>query len=175
MARICVLRILFFISIVVLSACHTNHQTNTPNLPTARDIARENAHQVFNYLHQGYTDKAYEKLQLALQQAPDDPVILDTAGYYYEKIGLLKIANQYYKSAIAAAPHSGITKNNYGAFLCRNGHYKSSIPYFIAASKERNTPVCAEALRNAAYCKQQMQSRLGDEATSAYYTQMFRE
>ena len=56
------------------------------------DTAREYCHQVFTYLHKGYTDFAQDKLRMALQYAPKDPVVLDTAGYFYEKTGRIKLA-----------------------------------------------------------------------------------
>lgn len=165
MVRITIFRIFFLLILLTLNGCHIQPQVTTPTISPDRLAAREKAHMVFNYLHQGYTDKAYEKLQAALYQAPDDPVILDTAGYYYEKTGRIKIANQYYRQAVKQAPYSGITKNNYGAFLCRNGFYKQSLPFFLQATKSKHTPITQEAYKNWQYCKLKMQSRLGGNAT----------
>jgi type IV pilus assembly protein PilF len=165
MARTIGFRCIFLLIILLLNGCHARHQTTTPTVSPSRIAARENAHLVFSYLHQGYTDKAYEKLQLALTQAPDDPVILDTAGYYYEKTGRLRAANRYYKEATVASPYSGIAKNNYGAFLCRNGYYKASIPLFLQAAATPHTPITQQARQNAQYCSLKLKSRLGDSVT----------
>lgn len=163
--------VLLLISTFALISCI--HQQNTPQrISPSQEAARENAHLVFNYLHRGYTDKAHEKLEIALQQAPRDPVILDTAGYYYEKIGILKIANRFYKQAVISAPYSGIAKNNYGAFLCRNGYYKESLPLFKQAAATPNTPITRLALKNEQYCGLQLQSRLGESPTYAYDTHL---
>jgi type IV pilus assembly protein PilF len=151
-------KFLFITLLLMLTSCvqHSQKQVNQRNWHDAsREKARENAYLALNYLRQGYTDYAQEKLQLALQQAPKDTVVLDTAGYYFEKTGRIKLANHYYKQAIVAAPYSGIAKNNYGAFLCRNGYYKASIGYFLQASTTPRTPITREALENAKYCKLQ--------------------
>ena len=164
--------LLLFIAIIITGCAHHQNNSSQPTMNPSQTAARENAHLVFNYLHHGYTDKALEKLQIALQQAPNDPVILDTAGYYYEKTGQLKIADQFYKQAVTSAPNSGITKNNYGAFLCRNGYYKESLPYFKQAAITPNTPINREAYKNEQFCRLQMQSRLGDSSTYAYDTHL---
>lgn len=157
-------RLLFLILLIMVNGCAHRNTDTQPNLSSSQQAARENASLVFSYLHRGYTDKAKEKLELALTQAPEDPVVLDTAGYYYEKIGILKLANRFYKQAVISSPHSGITKNNYGAFLCRNGYYKAALPLFQQAAAAKNTPITGQAMRNEQYCKLQMQSRLGDSS-----------
>lgn len=158
-----------FLIFLLLSACATQYNEPQP-LSASQVMARDNAQLVFMFLHRGYTDKAYDHLQTALQQAPDDPVILDTAGYYYEKIGVISVANRYYKQAVIVAPKSGITKNNYGAFLCRNGYYKESLPLFQAAAATPGTPIYSLAVKNEKYCNIQMQTKLGGKGTYAYYT-----
>ncbi len=156
---------LLFLFAVLCSCAHHPQNKATSYVDSSQTTARENAHLVFNYLHAGYTDFAKEKLELALHIAPDDPVILDTAGYYYEKTGRIKLANYYYKQAIKAAPYSGFAKNNYGSFLCRNGYYKASIPHFLQAAKMPKTSVTQKALENANFCKLQLKTKLGDSAT----------
>jgi type IV pilus assembly protein PilF len=168
MPRIVDIRILLVLLILTLCGCVHNKQniSNQQNYyDSSKAKARENASLVFNYLRQGYTDYAQEKLHLALAQAPDDPVVLDIAGYFYEKTGRIKLANRYYKQAVIAAPYSGIAKNNYGAFLCRNGYYKASIPYFLQASTTPRTPVTREALENAQYCRMKIKTGLGGGAS----------
>lgn len=169
MAKTTILQSIFLLTVLaLLSGCHSQHQT-TP-ITANKVAARAKAQRVFTYLHQGYTDKAYEQMQAALYLAPDDAVVLDTAAYYYEKTGRLDIANRYYKQAIQEAPLSGITKNNYGAFLCRNGWYKQSLPYFTEAVRAKYTTINGEAYKNWQYCKLKMQTGLGSRPTSAYDT-----
>jgi type IV pilus assembly protein PilF len=168
MARIRLYRVFFILMALMLSGC-IHHKQNLPTseqpYDSSKSSARKNAQLVFNYLHQGYTDFAQEKLQIALQQAPYDPVVLDTAGYFYEKTGRIKVANRYYKQAVSSAPLSGFAKNNYGSFLCRNGYYEASIHYFLEAAAMPHTPITRQALDNAKYCKLQIKTKLGDHAT----------
>lgn len=160
-------QIIAFILLLLLASCRGEQQpqTNTLHLTYNQNIARQHASLVFSYLSKGYTDRAQENMRLALDEAPLDPVVLDTAGYYFEKTGDLRTANFYYRKAVMTSPTSGIVKNNYGAFLCRNGKYKASVKYFLEASKVKDTPITQEALRNAECCYKKMQSGLGGSST----------
>lgn len=162
--------LLFPILLILAGCCHQNGNGRMQPYFPEKKQARSNATLSLAYLKQGDTGRAYESLQLALKQAPNDPAVLDIAGYYYEKTGDLSTANGYFAQATLVSPQSGIAKNNYGAFLCRNGYYEASIPLFRQAAAIQNTPIRYQARENAKYCKEKMQSGLGDSATYAYYT-----
>jgi type IV pilus assembly protein PilF len=165
-----ILRASLLLIILLLNGCYSQQIGSMQPYHPYKGLARANAHWVFVYLHQGYTDKAMEKLNLALRESPNDPVVLDTAGYFYEKTGNLSLASGYYASAMNVSPDSGIAKNNYAAFLCRNGDYAASIPLFLKAAATPDTPIKTQALRNANFCRAEMQSVLGENETYAYYT-----
>jgi type IV pilus assembly protein PilF len=162
---------LFFLILFTLTGCcyQNGNGRMQPYFPE-KNQARGNAQAALTYLQQGYTDKSYDSLQLALKQSPNDPAILGIAGYYYEKTGNLPRANGYYAQATLVSPQSGIAKNNYGAFLCRNGYFEASIPLFKQAAAIQNTPIRYQALENAKYCSEKMQSGLGASPTYAYHT-----
>jgi type IV pilus assembly protein PilF len=137
---------------LALGACntdtHASLQTEYPNF----NKARANANSAIIYLHQGETDRALEKINLALEQAPNDPLVLDSAGFYHEKSGEIEVANGYFFKALVLAPTSGTIRNNYGAFLCRNGYSKASIEYFLQAARTPNYAEAAQAYSNAKTC-----------------------
>jgi type IV pilus assembly protein PilF len=155
----------------VLVACdpdtHASMQVTYPYL----NAARMNAHTALDYLHQGQTGLALEKLHLALQQAPKDPYVLDAMGYFQEKSGAVDIANNYFFKALALDPENGAARNNYGAFLCRNGYTKAAISYYLMAAKTPDYQQAADAYSNARYCAK----GLGAEADSAYYTELMKQ
>lgn len=135
------------------------------------NAARFYANQALIDLHSGRADLAQHNIDLALHYAPDDPLILDAAGFYYEKIAGANFANRYYLAALQVAPHSGSAAANYGAFLCRNERYREAIPYLLAAVSTHSAQ-SSEALNNARYCTEQLQSKLGAEEEYAYYTNL---
>lgn len=132
---------------------------------------RFNAEQGLAYLHAGNTTLAHEKFELAQQQAPTDPITLDALAFYYEKSGDIERANQTYFYALLLAPRSGTIRNNYGAFLCRNGYSHESIAYFLKAANTPHYSETANAYANAIFCAE----RLGDTAEYAYYTRLLRK
>jgi len=139
---------------LLLTACYHRPQNDPIEMPQVSTQGRYYASLVFENLSHGYTDRAQQNLSMALLKSPFDPVVLDTAGYYYEKTGDLKKANFYYHRAVTTCTKSAVVNNNYGAFLCRNGAFKPSVKYFLTAA--RLSPRCSniqnQALRNAQYC-----------------------
>lgn len=169
------MRFLSLIIFFLISACSNYHpQTAVTPKPVSsvNTTSHANAELALKYLHQGYTDKAQEVIRTSLAKNPNDPLMLDVAAWYYEKTGSLDIADQYYRRAILVAPYSGDAKNNYGAFLCRNGNYEKSILYFIKAYKTPGYQKREQAKVNAYYCTNEIEHSLGDHATYAYYTRV---
>jgi type IV pilus assembly protein PilF len=158
------LNIAFFATFLTLSACTLQQSENRTQIIKPNSNYADASEGLY-YLSQGYTDKAQKKLQLAIARAPNDPLILNAIAYYYEKTGSLNDANRYYLKAIKVAPPKyGTALANYGAFLCRNGHYKESLNYFCKAA-QTNYPYGNKALANARFCRQEMQRKLGSKAT----------
>jgi type IV pilus assembly protein PilF len=152
-----------------LSSC--TYEKSPPVCPPPSPSAISNARAGLNYLHSGYTDKARERLKLALNQAPNNPMIIDAMAYYYEKTGEIIKANDYYRKAIIANPNSGTALNNYGAFLCRNGRYEASLSYFDDATDLLGPKMARNARANKIFCMRKMEASLGSRSASAYYMQ----
>jgi type IV pilus assembly protein PilF len=156
---------------LTLTACSIPAPPASMNITHPNEAAgRFNAEQGLFYLHSGDTIVAHEKFVLALEQAPTDPLTLDAAAFYYEKTGDLTLANNTFFYALLLAPNSGTIRNNYGAFLCRNGYSHESILYFMKSAKTPHYADAAEAYANAKFCAE----RLGDKAEYAYYTKLLR-
>lgn len=155
------------VMLAITSCGNTQHMTMSTQFPNL-NAAHKNAALAIRYLHKGYTNLAQEKIQLALEQAPHDPLVLDTMGYYYEKTGELDKANQYFTGALLLNPKSILARNNYGAFLCRNGMDNAASWYF-QAPKQPSSAITNQIKANAAYCSQKTQFMLGDNGIYAYY------
>ena len=166
-----VARTLYLLILILLTACggNTGHMDIlTPNAAHARPDAANG----LNYLHYGLTNEAQPLMDRAVSEAPNDPLVLDAMGFYQEKTGRVDVAQSYFVSAMTLAPDSGTIRNNYAAFLCRNGFYKQSIPFFIRATEIPHYANAPTALANARYCHELMATTLGDRSEYAYYTRL---
>jgi type IV pilus assembly protein PilF len=149
-----------------LSACFRNTAGSLNVTYPNESQGRYNASIALEYLGKGRSDIAIQKINEALTQAPQDPLVLQAAGYFWEKMGDLELANRFYFKALTIAPASATIRNNYGAFLCRNGYSRTAIQNFMIAAHSPNSAESALAYSNARYCAK----GLGDKAESAYYT-----
>jgi type IV pilus assembly protein PilF len=113
-------RFIIILVILALTSCyHVSHGEMNMLTPNTQ-LAHSNAQLGLAYLQKGYTDLAQEKIQLALTEAPHDPLVLDSMGYYYEKTGESELANKYFLGALLYNPDSKAARDNYKAFLYRN-------------------------------------------------------
>lgn len=156
------------VGLLLLQACQYHNGTTQPytvNAPKLRDAAKYNAQLGLAYLHQGNRSLAKHKLLLALSQAPDAPDVNAAMAYFMEKSGEKDKAQWYYQKAMAAAPKAGAQLNNYGAFLCRQGHYRSAEKYFLLAVNDNNYEQTAGAYENAGLCV----LAISDTVKATYY------
>lgn len=116
------------------------------------DAARTNAKLGLGYLAKGYYPQSKERLLSAIRD--DSHIAAGWYGmaYYLEKTGDTKAADEYYKKALSAEPHSGEAKNNYGTYLCRMHRYQDALRYFDSAAKEPTYLDAASAYQNAGTC-----------------------
>jgi type IV pilus assembly protein PilF len=123
------------------------------------EAANYNAQLGLVYLKQGDIKLAKSKLLLALQQAPSDPLILDSMAYFLETTGEIQRAESYYLRAINHASKNGAVQNNYGTFLCRHQRYQESLEHFLLAVKDGNYLNTAQAYENAGLCALKIPNR----------------
>lgn len=91
------------------------------------------------YLQQGNLPLAKEKLERALQQNPREATTHGAMALLNEKLGNLRDADRFYRSALRLAPRNPDLTNNYAVFLCRSGNIDAALVKF------------SEATRNALY------------------------
>lgn len=103
-------------------------------------------------LKKNNTQLAKQKFLAALSMNPKYPPAWYSLGYYYEVTGDENTADQYYLQALKLAPNSGDTNNNYGTFLCQNGHYQQAINRFLIAIKDPDYLDAPAAYENAGLC-----------------------
>jgi type IV pilus assembly protein PilF len=134
--------------LLILSAC----STITPESSNQKEAAGFNTKLALAYLARKDIPRAKAKMLLALQEDPYNPIILDAMGYFLEKTGNIKLAEEYYLRAIKLAPKMGRAQNNYGTYLCRHGQYHEAITHFLLAVEDANYLHAADAYENASIC-----------------------
>jgi len=82
--------------------------------------AKINAELAIVYTKRGMLDRAKEKLVKARSQSDKVAALYYAEGLYYQKLGRLKAAENFYQQAISMAPKDYHAYNFYAQFLCRH-------------------------------------------------------
>ena len=104
------------------------------------------------YLRQGKLEVALEKLNKALEFDPDYVDAHTVIAVLYEAINDPVKAEEHYRRAAELKPKGGNELNNYGWFLCRQGHYDQAQGYFERAIADPFYKTPAVALSNSGTC-----------------------
>jgi type IV pilus assembly protein PilF len=129
--------------------------------------AEANVKLAIAFLKQGLIKDAKRTLLAAKKSDPYNPAVWYGMGYFNEIIGELAEAKRNYEQAIAFDPINGAAHNNYGAFLCRIGHYKESMQQFLLAVKDPTYLDIACTYENAGLCA----LRIPDKKIANFYFQ----
>jgi len=151
--------ILILSSLFVLSACSTTSQQLKYTPKENNQAAELNAKLGLAYIGLHDNARAKQKILRAQQEAPHNPVVWYTQGYFQEQTGDISLAEKSYIHAITIAPGNGAAHNNYGAFLCRQGKYLQAIQQFLAAIKDPHYLHVAHAYENAGSCAMKIPDR----------------
>lgn len=116
------------------------------------DAARVHTELGQKYLQQGKLEIALEKLNKALSFNPDYVDAHTVIAVLYESINDLPKAEEHYRRAAQLKPKGGAENNNYGRFLCTQGHYAEAQQYFERALADPFYQTPALAMGNAGAC-----------------------
>ena len=154
-------QLVFLCTMVFLLSCTPNTETqenkNVSNGTKVNPVASGyNVRLGLAYLNQGDVERAKHKLVIAQRQNPQSTDVSGALAYFMEKTGEPKQAEIYYLKAMEQAPLRGGPINNYGAFLCREGHYQKAITYFLKAVDDFQYEHVSGAYENAGLCALQI-------------------
>ena len=116
------------------------------------DAARVHTELGQKYLQQGKLELALEKLNKALDFNPNYVDAQTVIAVLYESINDLPKAEEHYRRAAQLKPKGGAENNNYGRFLCTQGHYDQAQQYFERALADPFYQTPALALANSGTC-----------------------
>ena len=121
--------------------------------PSAKErVARTNTELGLGYLQQGERKLAIEKLQRAIDADADYAPAQHSLALAYQEFGQMDLAEQHYRIAMKLLPLDGGIHNNYGAFLCGQGHFAEGEEQFRVALHDPTYATPATALENAGLC-----------------------
>jgi type IV pilus assembly protein PilF len=172
---------LFVTVAALLAGCAGGGATKsskTPDgeLPTMSDQtsiqkrAAINLELAVGYYQRHENSVALDKIKLALAADPEFAPAYDMRALIYMDMQETRLADENFLHALRLDPANPDFNNNYGWFLCNNGHEHESIAYFETALKDRNYASPAVALDDAGMCSQKFNDMAGAEK---YYKRAF--
>ncbi|TNG92556.1 type IV pilus biogenesis/stability protein PilW [Pasteurellaceae bacterium USgator11] len=134
----------------VLSGCATPPQNSE-----SQRAAYARVQVALGYLQQHQYEAAKQSLDKALQHSPDYYLPYLVSAHYYQLIGNLSQAENYYQIALQKDSKQGDAHNNYGAFLCQQGRFNDAFSHFEAALASPDYYRLAQTYENTALCAHQ--------------------
>lgn len=100
----------------------------------------------------GELDEAESITRRVLKSQPDSGDARTLLGLIADARGDHAAAGKHYAAATASAPTNGVYANNYGGWLCANGHAAESLAWFDRALADPTYATPVVALVNAGEC-----------------------
>lgn len=127
--------LLLFFS-VVLSACVSSGNNSPLRTEEGRNQARDAYIQLgLGYVQQGVSEQAKAPLKKALEIDPKSVDAHAALALVFQQELEPKLADQYYRKALAQGKNSRI-ENNYGGFLYEQGDYQAAYQQFNTAAQD---------------------------------------
>ncbi len=117
-----------------------------------QDSARVHTELGAEYLRLHQLDVALEEFNTAIQRSSSYALAYNGLGLVYAALGEKGKAEAAFQRAIQLQPNSSESHNNYGRFLCDQGHYDASIQQFLLALKNPLYKTPQIAYHNAGVC-----------------------
>ena len=106
---------------------------NTKPPLTDEELAEINLELGVRYISMNMLSVAKKKLEIALDQDPENAGTYNALGVLYERLQQDGIALEYYKKAMSLDANNVSIKNNYGRYLCESGDYQTGMEYLKSA------------------------------------------
>lgn len=148
---------------VLLSGCASTGMSNEQ----ARNIARAHTELAAAYLERGQYAIALQELDIALQADEAYAPAYNVRGLVRMALREDNLAEKDFLHSLRLEPNNAATHNNYGWFLCQRGHFKESIPQFMAAVSDPLYATPDLAYANAGVCAH----KAGDPSAAETYLQ----
>jgi type IV pilus assembly protein PilF len=143
--------ILYMVFVLVLSACASMGEEENPRINN-KTAAQANTQLGIMHMREGNYDVARLKLEKALELQPDRVDAHEAIAILFAQVGEAGLAEKHYKKSLQINPKYARGHNNYGQFLCAQGHYKKAEKEFLLAANNPFYDFPSLPLTNAGLC-----------------------
>lgn len=144
------MKLFMALALVFLVAASCSSRAPAPEAPgAAEELLQLQMNLAVGYLRHGDHDRAREKLNRALEIAPDHAPAHAAYGLLFQAEGETELAEKFFRDAIHHNPADSQARNSYGAFLFSEKRYHDAVKQFEKASEDLfyvNRPVIFENL-----------------------------
>jgi type IV pilus assembly protein PilF len=142
--------------ISVLSACHSSPPAYQPpdrsRKPEPKQAAVANMQMAIEYMRLNNLARARERIERALDEAPENPSVQETAGLVYERLNEMSKAQRAFAAAARLGKQDPAIQNSYAGFLCRTGKTTAGEKLFVQVARDPAYQTPEVALLNAGVC-----------------------
>ena len=131
----------------VLAGC-----ANQQKLQQRHDAAVYNTELGIAYMRRNQLAVAQTRLDLAVQENPDDPDVRSARGLLFARLGDRKQADHEFREALRLAPKNPDFQNNYAVYLCSVGRVDEGVQSFLKAARNPLYVTPELAYDNAGVC-----------------------
>ncbi len=155
---------LLVLAVLLTAGCASTAERNQSD-ERARKLVETNIQLGAGYLQQGQMNAAKEKLDKALELAPDDPQANNVMAVLQWRLRDYESAERHFRRALGSKVGSinPDIQHNYGAFLCDRGRVDEAMTWFERAIANPQYPTPELANLNAGMCLLKKPDRIGAE------------
>lgn len=147
MRIICIL-----LTVFVLGACTSSNNLSSTNQFDGIQAAKTRVSLGLTYLKNANFTQAKFNLDKALEFDPKSGDAHYGMAFYYQQVSEPKLADEYYRKAIALSKRQPDILNSYGVFLCSQARFEEAKVQFNQALSDKSYVANAETYENLALC-----------------------
>jgi len=149
-------RLVGFAALALLAACKASPPVYQPpdrhKKPEPAQAAVANMQMAIEYMRLNQLDRARDRIERALGEAPENPNDQVTAGLVYERLNELPKAKHAFSVGARLGKEDPAIQNSYAGFLCRTGKSADGEKLFLEVAKNPVYQTPEVALLNAGVC-----------------------
>ena len=140
----------------LLTACHSSPPVYQPidrhKKPEPAEAAVANMQMSLEYMRLNELAHARDRIERALEEAPSNPNVQETAALVYERLDAKAKAQRAFSAAARLGKDDPAIQNSYAGYLCRNGKTAAGEKLFLEVARNPLYRTPEVALLNAGVC-----------------------
>jgi type IV pilus assembly protein PilF len=140
----------------ILTACHASPPVYQPidrrKKPEPAEAAVANMQMALEYMRLNDLARARDRIERALNEAPSNPNVQETAGLVYERLEEKVKAQRAFSAAARLGQDDPAIQNSYAGYLCRSGKTAAGEKLFVEVARNPLYRTPEVALLNAGVC-----------------------